>query len=1294
MKGLTKYLTFFLCLFVFVQYNYAFNAKFYSINKLYGISMRETNSICQDHVGFIWTSSKAGILRVSDDDYRIYHLPYEKANIINVKLAYSHAKLYAYTNNGQLFLYNPISDKFDFLLNMSRLLNDNFLSLNKLQVDGEGRLWLASSVGLYLFNNSELNLIGTHNENINGLEFVGPDSLVFSKNDGIYKVDIKSLNVEQIFTVEQGSELSANSLYYEQEKNKLWVGTLSNGLYTLDFLSLTYAPVLIKGFPKQPILAIKPNTDSTLLCGIDGQGIWEINRNTQKLVNVFKDNSDNPYSLKGNGVYDIFCDDNERVWVSTYSGGLSFFDQASPLVKQISHVPNNPNSLVNNDVNSALEASDGKLWCVTNNGVNVYNAVTDKWNAFYHNTQKQAQVFLSLCEDKNGRIWAGTYSSGVYLLDGKTGNEINHFSRSSPDVSFGNDYIFDIFRDSNDDIWIGGVQGNLMCYRHKTKKFEMYVQLPINTINELDENYLLLGCTYGLVKIDKKTGAFQNLLEGYLTYDMHVEGSDIWLCTSGNGLVRYNHVSGDIEEFNMEKGLPSNFVNSINFTDGFFWLGTEGGLCRFDPNDKQVINYSSVLSLANVSFNWNAGSKMQNGQLIMGNNNGAIVFHPNDLQQIQPKGKIYFHDIIVSGRSVRNADFMSLTMPIDSMSEISLKHNNNTISIEMIPLGLTGEGTKFTWKLDGLETEWRQPSSLRMLTYTNIPSGDFILRIKMLDSSLTHIIDERSLKLNIIPPFWRTWWFLSLVLVFVMTLIFFLLLYYIDHLRKIHSEEKIRFFSNTAHDIRTALTLINAPIEELNKEKSLSQNGKYFLNLASEQAGRLSRISTQLLDFQKVDIGKEHLSLTMTDMVDLIKQRKMMFESFAQKNKVKLVFEHNTNECFTAIDESMIEKVLDNLISNAIKYSKPNSLVKISFSQNADSWSLEVNDQGIGISRKAQRHLFKEFYRGENAVNSKIVGSGIGLLLVKNYVSLHGGNITCQSQENEGATFKVVVPLRTISEAPKQKAQTDKINSEYNVDVPQPELGTENRSMHVLVVEDNDDLRKFMKVPLSGQFKVSSAVDGKKAWEYIQKEMPDMVVSDVMMPNMDGFELCRLMKSTYETSHIPIILLTALAGKAEQLHGLGLGADDYLTKPFDMGILIQRIKTIVKNREQIRERAIRLFDSNDNEALFDNELNDQFVKKAMQVIIQNLSNVDFGKEEFATQMNVSPSLLYKKIKALTDQSPSDLIRSVRLKFAMEKLQSNTISVTEVSEMCGFSSVGYFSTAFKKHFGKTPTDILK
>lgn len=1294
MKGLTKYLTFFLCLFVFVQYNYAFNAKFYSINKLYGISMRETNSICQDHVGFIWTSSKAGILRVSDDDYRIYHLPYEKANIINVKLAYSHAKLYAYTNNGQLFLYNPISDKFDFLLNMSRLLNDNFLSLNKLQVDGEGRLWLASSVGLYLFNNSELNLIGTHNENINGLEFVGPDSLVFSKNDGIYKVDIKSLNVEQIFTVEQGSELSANSLYYEQEKNKLWVGTLSNGLYTLDFLSLTYAPVLIKGFPKQPILAITPNTDSTLLCGIDGQGIWEINRNTQKLVNVFKDNSDNPYSLKGNGVYDIFCDDNERVWVSTYSGGLSFFDQASPLVKQISHVPNNPNSLVNNDVNSALEASDGKLWFATNNGVSVYNAVTDKWNAFYHNTQKQAQVFLSLCEDKNGRIWAGTYSSGVYLLDGKTGNEINHFSRSSPDVSFGNDYIFDIFRDSNDDIWIGGVQGNLMCYRHKTKKFEMYVQLPINTINELDENYLLLGCTYGLVKIDKKTGAFQNLLEGYLTYDMHVEGSDIWLCTSGNGLVRYNHVSGDIEEFNMEKGLPSNFVNSINFTDGFFWLGTEGGLCRFDPNDKQVINYSSVLSLANVSFNWNAGSKMQNGQLIMGNNNGAIVFHPNDLQQIQPKGKIYFHDIIVSGRSVRNADFMSLTMPIDSMSEISLKHNNNTISIEMIPLGLTGEGTKFTWKLDGLETEWRQPSSLRMLTYTNIPSGDFILRIKMLDSSLTHIIDERSLKLNIIPPFWRTWWFLSLVLVFVMTLIFFLLLYYIDHLRKIHSEEKIRFFSNTAHDIRTALTLINAPIEELNKEKSLSQNGKYFLNLASEQAGRLSRISTQLLDFQKVDIGKEHLSLTMTDMVDLIKQRKMMFESFAQKNKVKLVFEHNTNECFTAIDESMIEKVLDNLISNAIKYSKPNSLVKISFSQNADSWSLEVNDQGIGISRKAQRHLFKEFYRGENAVNSKIVGSGIGLLLVKNYVSLHGGNITCQSQENEGATFKVVVPLRTISEAPKQKAQPDKINSEYNVDVPQPELGTENRSMHVLVVEDNDDLRKFMKVPLSGQFKVSSAVDGKKAWEYIQKEMPDMVVSDVMMPNMDGFELCRLMKSTYETSHIPIILLTALAGKAEQLHGLGLGADDYLTKPFDMGILIQRIKTIVKNREQIRERAIRLFDSNDNEALFDNELNDQFVKKAMQVIIQNLSNVDFGKEEFATQMNVSPSLLYKKIKALTDQSPSDLIRSVRLKFAMEKLQSNTISVTEVSEMCGFSSVGYFSTAFKKHFGKTPTDILK
>jgi len=339
--------------------------------------------------------------------------------------------------------------------------------------------------------------------------------------------------------------------------------------------------------------------------------------------------------------------------------------------------------------------------------------------------------------------------------------------------------------------------------------------------------------------------------------------------------------------------------------------------------------------------------------------------------------------------------------------------------------------------------------------------------------------------------------------------------------------------------------------------------------------------------------------------------------------------------------------------------------------------------------------LFKEFYRGENAVNSKVVGSGIGLMVVKNYVNMHDGQITYTSQENIGSTFRVVIPLKEVaskidsSEAAKQKysSSEDVVISPL---IPNSEL--DKKPMSILVVEDNDDLRNFMQYPLREEFEVFLAEDGVKAWEMIQTQMPDLVVSDVMMPNMDGFELCELIKSTYETSHIPVVLLTALSEKAEQLRGLGLGADDYLTKPFDMTLLILRIKSIIQRQILVREKALNLSPVNFDEPILENKLNDKFVKKAMEVVHANISNASFDKDTFASEMNVSSSLLYKKIKSLTNQSPVDFIKDIRLNYALKLLQKKNYSVTEVSELSGFSSIGYFSTVFKKHFGKSPTEI--
>lgn len=410
-----------------------------------------------------------------------------------------------------------------------------------------------------------------------------------------------------------------------------------------------------------------------------------------------------------------------------------------------------------------------------------------------------------------------------------------------------------------------------------------------------------------------------------------------------------------------------------------------------------------------------------------------------------------------------------------------------------------------------------------------------------------------------------------------------------------------------------------------------------------------------------------------------------MFKSTAEKKDVMLEFSSNKESYMSAVDELKIEKVVDNLISNAIKYSHANGKVELILNCDKEGWCLEVRDYGLGISDNAQKKLFKEFYRGDNKINSQLVGSGIGLLLVKSYVIMHGGKVSLNSKENEGSSFKITIPY-------KEGAETELGRQENIESIISSEDSAKEKS--ILIVDDNKDLRNFLKFSFENQYNVLVANDGAEAWELLQKESPDLIVSDVMMPVMDGFELCKLIKSTFETSHIPIILLTSLCDKSDQLEGLGLGAEDYITKPFDVSLLKQRIESLVRNREIVREKTLKLAGQkeNDEQLILGNELNDSFVKKAVEVVHNNILNSEFDKESFAKEMHVSSSLLYKKMKLLTGQSPTDFIKIIRLNNALELLQSHKHTITEISELCGYSSISYFSTVFKKHFGKSPTEV--
>jgi signal transduction histidine kinase/ligand-binding sensor domain-containing protein/DNA-binding NarL/FixJ family response regulator len=1279
---------------------YAVN--FYSINRLYRISMRETHSICKDDNGFIWASSKFGIIRLTKDDYRIYSLPYESANVLLVRMVYDNSKLIAYTFNGQIFQYNPVLDKFELFFNLGTTLNNIYIRIQNIALDDSGTYWIASSVGLFKYQSGKLTFIEEMTGERYSMSWYDEQHLLIAKPDGIWLFDVHSEEFIQLYKNNEITTFTVSSLNVDKNQNKIWLGTLNNGLYNFDFNTKTLSRILKYELPTQPILSIEANSDTTFLIGIDGQGIWEINKSGEKILNVYKEDVDNLYSLNGNGVYDLLCDDNNRVWISTYSGGISFFDQATPFFTHVIHQTNNPNSLINNNVNCIIEDRWGKLWFATNNGISCWNITSNTWKNYYANSQESSQVFLTLCEDNQGRIWAGTYSSGVYVLDGKTGKELAHHYQSQNDTPTVGNFIFDIYNDSQGDLWLGSNVDNLVCYQSKDNQFRVYEKEPVSKIGEISPNQILLGCTYGLLSLNKETGVVSQMLLDISVIDFFVKDDIIWICTNGDGLIRFNYKNNETKIFNTESGLPSNHINSIIYTDGNLWLGTENGLCCFNPDDYTINTFPALLSMSTISFNSSSPVLLNNGELAWSTNNGALFFLPNLIENTKLTGRIFFQDITLSGRSIREIANLNLDTPVDSLQNLKLKYSQNNISFELLPIS-SQSGMKFSWILEGFDEEWTLPTSNRLLTYTNLPSGKFTLKIRLHDGSLSQVISERSISIKLVPPFWRKAWFYILISVVASGLIFLYLLYYINRLKQTHTEEKVRFFTNTAHDIRTSLTLIKGPVEELSSETNLSKPGQNYLRLAIEQVRQLSFVVTQLMDFQKVDIGKEQLSLSMVNLVELTNNRIIMFESFAKSKEIEITFTSNRDQFFTAVDEIKIEKIVDNLMSNAVKYSHPESKVNVGLICNDNNWVLQVKDQGIGINRKAQRKLFKEFYRSENAMNSKVVGSGIGLLLSKKYVTMHGGNISCVSQENVGSTFQVDIPFKTISveSYPIEFKNTDlsietHFPSHYAEEIknnPVENINNTSKEIKILVVEDNDDLLNFMHNTLSREFKVYSAGNGEKAWEFISRQLPDLVISDIMMPRMDGFELCRLMKSTYETSHIPIILLTSLSEKAEQLRGLGLGADDYLSKPFDMGLLIQRIKSILRNRDIVREKALKLINGYTDEPILSNELNDIFVKKMLDVVKANISNTDFNKNDFAAEMNVSSSLLYKKIKSLTGQSPTDFIKSIRMNHSLELIKTRKYSVTEISEMSGFASVAYFSTVFRKYFGKSPTDIL-
>ena len=829
-----------------------------------------------------------------------------------------------------------------------------------------------------------------------------------------------------------------------------------------------------------------------------------------------------------------------------------------------------------------------------------------------------------------------------------------------------------------------------------------------------------IGSATGLYLLDKESGKFEHIklpVESTYIYSLYqAKNGSLYIGTSGSGLLIYDFAQKLFTHYNSENCalISNNIYTILSDADKEILMGTESGLTSFYPQQKKFYNWTKDMGLMTTHFNALSGVLRKNNHFVFGSSEGAVEFHKDMKLPRDYSSKIIFSDFKLFYQTIYPGDKHSpLKESINDIKTLELGYNQNIFSLQVSSINYDyPSNILYSWKLDGFYEEWSKPGAENTIRYTNLAPGEYTLRVRAISNEDKRVvIEERSIDIIIDQPFWLTFWamlFYAGILFLIASVLLRIII--LRKQRKV-SDEKIHFFINTAHDIRTPLTLIKAPLEELREKEELSKEGVSNMNTALRNVNALLRLTTNLINFERADVYSSELYISEHELNTFMNEIYGAFQQYANIKHINFTYESNFRYVNVWFDKEKMESILKNVISNALKYTPENGSVQIFVSEAEDSWSVEVSDTGIGIPANEQKKLFKLHFRGSNTINSKVTGSGIGLMLVWKLVRLHKGKINLSSIENQGSIIKITFPKDSkryrkahLATPNKQRPETKSSN---NIPLPAPEIyenpqkkEKKEKSQRILIVEDNDELRNYLSQTLSEDYLIQVCSNGKEALTVIPEYKPDLVISDIMMPEMRGDELCQAIKSNIETSHIPVILLTALNNEKDILSGLRIGADEYVLKPFNIGILKATISNLLANRALLRNKYASLNpedEENDDEEEYINYSQDidwQFIADVRKNIKDNIDNSALTVDVLASLMGMSRTSFYNKLKALTDQSPGDYIRLIRLKHAIKLLKENVHNITEISEMTGFNDVKYFREVFKKHYNVSPSQYFK
>ena len=1316
-----------------------------------GLSNSHINQIYQDSKGYIWIATENGLNKFNGYDFETYlSIPNDstsiQGNFVTCVYEDSRGMFWVATSDG-LLQYDRTKNAF-FPWKMGDM-DESFKErrANCILEDRDHNLWIsypgdgvvrldAKTLSPVVFNRQNSGMV---DNNISCMFEDRYGNFWFGTDDhGAFVFNPQNYTTKHFYHIPADpSGLSNNRVFSicENAAGEIWIGTIGGGINVFNEQTQSFHVLKTdKASMENLIYSLLLDNHQTVWVGTDGAGIFRYDVHGNKTP--YSGETFSTIDLRRAKVHAIFQDKQGNIWAALHQKGVLFISASGNYFQNTGFNPFDVSKSIGTScVISIIEDHQGNVWAGTD-GDGLYR-IQPSGNINHFTSENtpefQGNVITALFEDREHDIWIGTYINGFFRYHPKTGKFDSHYQKTDSENGLSYNHVTAFTQDDEGNLWIGTNGGGVSVFNPKTHQFKHYLYYSDKTKDQLSSNWvfdILIGrdkeiwaaTSNGLNHLNKDKDIFEtcalangNKKISNLMYTLHEDHlGNIWV-GSYYGLHCLDKSTGKPSLITTVDGLPDNMITGIEEDgDHALWISTGKGLCRFHPETKECMNFFAEDGIQSNEFRRGSRFKGENDKMYFGGINGITTFYPSQIALENPLLDLVFTDFMVYDKTVRVGQSDILKKSLDETTGIRLKYNQQSFTFKFAALEFgMPQRVIYDTQMENFDTQWRQINSAnRSVTYTNLNPGVYVFKVKAtIDGK--HIL-QKDMQVVILPPWW---WSVPAKLLYVILAI--LLLYSIyayvsqrfkqrralmeKEQQKQLSESKLQFFTDISHEIRTPLTLIIAPLEKMMAMK-IDDTMRASFRIMYQNAIRILRLMNQLMDLRALDKGKLKLKVEPVDILEFTRNIMDSFTELANTRQITFYLTADDELPSVFIDKDCLDKIIFNLLSNAFKFTSQGGSVVVSVqTEGTERLVITVQDSGIGISTEQQEFIFDRFYQVRDGKRNAKIGTGIGLHLAKMMAELHHGSLEVESEQGKGSRFIIRIPLKETVYGADEFGTG---NEEAPVTMFQPSVPTftdvknEERTVRlrrgqesVLIVEDDTDILHYMESELSPNYRVYKAMNGKEGLTKALQYLPDVIVSDIVMPEMDGLALCKLIKTNEKTCHIPVILLTAKTSIEQRIEGLETGADSYIPKPFNIKHLQTRIEKLIQLRERLKQKytgELEVAEENVQVVTSDekllNRLNDKLKKHIM--------NPDLNVELISKELGISRVHLNRRLKAITNDSPGNYIRNYRLKHAAWLLLNKNMTVAETAYAVGFSSQAYFSNAFKTHYGMSPTEYVE